>query len=208
MLLYTGNPDASIQSTNESAAGFRVLGDAWGLGMALHDLGRVSLARKHNQPAYAQFQESVEMLRREGDTWMLCNALDGLGHATLAQGDLEGATVHFRDLFSLASAKGQTFFVILMIEGMACIACARGAFANGAELFGAADAFRELLGAPLAPFMRAVYEPFRAAAAAALGEGLLAGAETQGRALTPEQAIERALKTETSSIAYSTEHNP
>jgi hypothetical protein len=62
-----------------------------------------------------------------------------------------------------------------------------------AQLFGAAEALRAVLGAPLPPVQRADYDRAAAAARALIGEDSFTQAMTAGRAMTLEQAIDIAL---------------
>jgi hypothetical protein len=75
------------------------------------------------------------------------------------------------------------------LEGFAHVAGAEGDAERAARLFGAAEALREALGAPLPPVERAHYDRSVAATRAALGEEAFAAAWAEGRALSLEQAI-------------------
>jgi hypothetical protein len=60
-------------------------------------------------------------------------------------------------------------------------------------LFAAGEVLREAAGATMRPTVRAQYESIRAAAHALLDEEAWDAAWTEGRAMTPEQAIAYAL---------------
>jgi DNA-binding NarL/FixJ family response regulator len=64
------------------------------------------------------------------------------------------------------------------------------------ELLGAAEALREAVGAFVLPLYSAEYDRGLAAARAELDEEAFRAAWLEGRAMTPEQAIEYALETE------------
>ena len=68
---------------------------------------------------------------------------------------------------------------------------------RAARLWGAADALREAIGAPLSPFERTELDTHTAAARTALGEEVFAAAWAQGRATPLNEAIEYALDKET-----------
>jgi non-specific serine/threonine protein kinase len=78
-------------------------------------------------------------------------------------------------------------------EGLAGIAAAQGQAAQAAQLFGAADALREVIGTPLSPVGRAECEPGLAAARAALGERTFAAAWAEGRAMPLEDTVAEAM---------------
>ena len=60
------------------------------------------------------------------------------------------------------------------------------------EIAGAAEAMRERIGARRSPLEGASYEPAVAAARARIGEKVFAAAWTEGRGMTPEQALATA----------------
>ena len=80
------------------------------------------------------------------------------------------------------------------LEGLAAVAGGQGQAARAARLAGAAAALREELGAPVAPGDRSWYEPAIAHARAALGDAGFTAAQSEGRAMTLEQAIAYALE--------------
>jgi hypothetical protein len=73
------------------------------------------------------------------------------------------------------------------------LAGARGQRARAARLWGAAEALRTDIGAPLPPDARPLYEPSMAAARALLGEAAWETAFAQGKAMSAEEAAEYAL---------------
>ena len=76
---------------------------------------------------------------------------------------------------------------------MAGAAGARGRRERAARLWGAAEALREEIGVPLQPEDRMVLDPYLATARSSLGEIAWQTALVEGRAMTPERAIEYAL---------------
>src|SRR5216683_2022066 len=58
-----------------------------------------------------------------------------------------------------------------------------------ARLWGAAEALREAIGAPIPPVYRAAYERAVAATRVSLGENTFAATWAEGRTMTPEQAL-------------------
>jgi hypothetical protein len=79
------------------------------------------------------------------------------------------------------------------------VAGAEGDAERAARLFGAAEALREALGAPLPPVERAHYDRSIATVRAALGEKAFAAAWTAGRAMPLEAAVARATEEESDS---------
>jgi tetratricopeptide (TPR) repeat protein len=79
------------------------------------------------------------------------------------------------------------------LEVFVSLAIGSGDARRAARLLGAASALREAIDFPLTPQDRTVHEPRISAAQAALGEVAFDAAWTEGRMMTPEQAIDDAL---------------
>ncbi len=75
------------------------------------------------------------------------------------------------------------------LEGLAALEAGRGAPRQAARLWGAAEALREAIGAPMHPVNRASYEQAIALARAKLGEQTFRAAWAEGRGISPEQAL-------------------
>lgn len=84
------------------------------------------------------------------------------------------------------------------MEGLAEVALTHGQPARAARLWGAAEAQRESIGLPLSSFDRSHpdYESMVATARGRLDEAAWKTAWSEGRQMTPEEAIEYALETE------------
>ena len=67
---------------------------------------------------------------------------------------------------------------------------------KAAQLWGAAGALRTKIGVPLQPENRAVLDPYLAAARSDLGEAAWQAALAEGRAMSPERAVEYSLAAE------------
>jgi DNA-binding NarL/FixJ family response regulator len=84
------------------------------------------------------------------------------------------------------------------LELLAAAVSMRGDHRRAALLFGAAEALREAVGAFVLPLYRAEYDSGVVAARAGLDEAILSAAWSEGRAMTPGEAIEYALRTKES----------
>ncbi len=76
------------------------------------------------------------------------------------------------------------------LEGLADMVAMHGDPAWAARLWGAAEALREAMGAPISLVERASYEHLLTAARTQLGEKSFAAAWAVGRSMTPEQALD------------------
>jgi DNA-binding CsgD family transcriptional regulator len=82
------------------------------------------------------------------------------------------------------------------LELLAAAISMRGDHRRAALLFGASEALREAVGTFVLPLYRAEYDRGVAATRTGLDEATLSAAWSEGRAMTPDEAIEYALKTE------------
>jgi hypothetical protein len=81
--------------------------------------------------------------------------------------------------------------VFLFLEGLASVVAAQGEFAWAVRLWGAAESLRKTGKAfwPISPAERATYTRLVATAGTRLGEEAFTTVWTEGRTMTPEQAL-------------------
>jgi DNA-binding CsgD family transcriptional regulator len=79
--------------------------------------------------------------------------------------------------------------VAASLEGLAALEAGQGEPRQAGRLWGAAEALREAIGAPMHPVHRASYEHALALAHRELGERAFAIAWAEGRSMTPEQVL-------------------
>jgi hypothetical protein len=104
----------------------------------------------------------------------------------LAERSLEEALALDREL-------GNWAYGAYCLESFAGLAGARAQGARAARLWGAAEALRTNIGAPLPLDARLLYEPSMAAARAQLREEAWEAAFAEGSMMSPEEAAEYAL---------------
>jgi tetratricopeptide (TPR) repeat protein len=143
----------------------------------------------------ALYEESMALTRELGDKRGIAMCLTILMFTALEQGDYErAATLLEEDLRLLQELrdKAGTSYGLL---GMAAVAALRGEPARAARLWGAAEALLEAIGLPVTQFDRAHYdyEGYLAIARSQLDETAWEAAWSEGRAMTPDVAIEYAL---------------
>jgi DNA-binding CsgD family transcriptional regulator len=90
------------------------------------------------------------------------------------------------------------------LEGLAGVVVVQAEPVWAARLWGAAEALRETIGAPIPPIERAAYERMTGVARAHLGEKAFAAAWAEGQLLTPEQALAAQGPTMSSAPSHST----
>jgi len=122
-------------------------------------------------------------------------ALQILGNFALDRNDFRTAAPLFRESLAIRQALGYRRGIIFSLEGLAAVVAGFDSMQHAAQIWGAAEQLREEIGLPLAPNQRREYDRNVAAARSALGDDAAFGrAWARGRALTPEQATELALR--------------
>jgi hypothetical protein len=132
--------------------------------------------------------------RELGDQRSVATNLHFLGDLCVHEGDHESARSFVEESLTIRQAIPDRLGVTASLELLAAVATAQGRAERAARLFGAAEALRETIGAPLPPAELAVYGRRREILLAALGETGFAAAWNEGRALPMEQAAGLALQ--------------
>src|SRR5205823_15103846 len=132
--------------------------------------------RQGNYPVARRHYEEILMLAREGDDMRNIPRIPF-------------RVEYSRDLPGRASENDDKLTIPFYVEGLAEVVAAQGEGTWAARLWGAAEAMREGLHAPLPSVFRTEYERAVVAARAQLGEHAFAAAWAEGRMMTPEQAL-------------------
>ena len=155
----------------------------------------IEAVRGNYNRATALFEENVALERATGDTSGLASSLRIFGRVMLWQGNHERAmTLYMESLALLRTIGTRRGGMAVCLEGLAAVAVAQEQLERAARLFGAAEALRDAIHAPLPPTYRADYERHMALLRAGLKDTALTAAWAEGRAMTTEEAIERALE--------------
>src|SRR5262249_34525659 len=109
-------------------------------------------------------------------------------------GDNGAARALFQESLTIHREAGGKPRIVTDLEGLAAVAVAQAQPERAARLFGAAEALREAMGAPLPPADRPEHARAVASARTALGDEAFAAAWVEGRALSMEAAITYALE--------------
>jgi ATP/maltotriose-dependent transcriptional regulator MalT len=113
-----------------------------------------------------------------------------LGRLLVLQGDVAAARHHYQESLTLLFEQNVCKEnIAASLEGLAALEAGQGAPSLAARLWGAAEALREAIGAPIYPVYRASYEQAIAQARATLGEQTFRNAWAEGRSMTPEQVL-------------------
>ncbi len=146
------------------------------------DEGNPASARSQVEQALALFKE-MQLL--DGTVLSL--------YAFAEVATLHGDDVHSQALYeegiAVARKASDKLAITSGLEGLAVTVAAQGNYAWAAHLWGAAEARREMIGAPLSPVERTPYDRAVASSRTRLGEQAFATAWAEGRTMSPEQAL-------------------
>ncbi len=172
----------------EAVAIFQEIDDAYGLGIALTNLGNVMRA-EDDTLANPLYEESRDLFRNIGDSWALAMPLRHLGDAAFRRGDYDRAIGLYKESLTLCRKVEEKWFTSRALENLAGIVGMKGDYLRAVRLFGAAEALREVIGAPVMAYYRPHYESTLAVVRKGLDEESFAKAWVEGRAMTLEQAF-------------------
>jgi predicted ATPase/DNA-binding CsgD family transcriptional regulator len=190
-----GDYAAARPLAEESVKLFREGEDTFGLGITLSRLGITALAQGDYEVARAALEEGVEICRSIEDDWALALALRNLGIGALRESKHEEAVARLAESLGVLKETGNPLYM-QNLELLAAAVSMRGDHRRAAILFGAAEALRDAVGAFVLPLYRAEYDRGLAAARAGLNEATFSAAWSEGRAMTPGEAIEYTLRTD------------
>jgi hypothetical protein len=126
----------------------------------------------------------------------VANSLVNLAWVALSRGNHGRARALFEEALELSREIGDNIGIAECLEGMAGVAAARKAAERTARLWGAAEALREEMAAPVLEGDLPLHEPYRALARSRLDEATFEAAFEEGRGMAPREAIAYALKDE------------
>jgi non-specific serine/threonine protein kinase len=194
-----GNIEGSTARFEESLPLLRRSGEEQTVPLVLVWLGSASLVAGDRGRATRMFEEALALARQRGDRLGTNIALYSLAQTALSEANYGPASSMLEEGLTLSGQMGDQANLSYFLEGLAVVAGARGEARRSARLLGAAQGSMEEAGAPVYNYYmpdRALYERSLAAARARLGEEAFAAAWAEGRAMTPERAVEYALEGE------------
>jgi len=182
----------------ESLALARDVGDTLRIGSALCTLGYATLLQGDYERATVLCEETLAFVHEHGSAVaeVVPETLVNLGLAALSLGDHERAASSFKEALLMSQESGRKPTVINALEAMASLAGAMGEATRAAQLWGAAEAAREVTRIALPPGERALHEPYLAPARTLLGERAWEEAIGAGRAMSLDEAAGYALSRE------------
>jgi predicted ATPase/DNA-binding CsgD family transcriptional regulator len=193
-----GDFEAARKYLEKSPSLFRRAGED-GQAAQMHTLiGAVLLREGDHEGALRGFEEGLALARSTGDRMSICIALFSLAQLALAGGDYDEASRRFAEGIAPSREIRDRGNVAHILEGLGIVAGARGEAMRATRLLGASEALISTIGLRghtyYQMFDRSLYELVRDEVRAELGETAFETALDEGRAMSPEQAVEYALE--------------
>jgi predicted ATPase/DNA-binding CsgD family transcriptional regulator len=177
---------------------FRELGDKWGVSSVLMYLGMVPFNRGDYEEATRYFEEALALSREIGNRQSGYVSLHNLAQTAEARGDHERAMQLYAEGMRLAVEISDEAHAAYCLEELARLVGIRSEPERPVRLLGASESLLEAAGAPLYAYARDrdLYERWMEELRSRLGETAFRAAWAEGRAMSPEHAIEYALEKE------------
>jgi predicted ATPase/DNA-binding SARP family transcriptional activator/DNA-binding CsgD family transcriptional regulator len=193
-----GRHERGVALFHEAVDLFLEIGERWGASVTLSFLAVGWFGRGDPIRAKRLAERGLELAREIGSSEAICVACHVGTMAAQAEGDHKRARGLLQEGLVLAAEAGNETNVAYCLEGLAASAASEGRLERAAGLWGAAEALLEKI--EVAAYIyapdRSVYQGQVRAARARLDEGAWQTAWTEGRAMTPERAIEYAFSEE------------
>ena len=156
---------------------------------ALDLLGKIALSQGDVVKAHALLQECLAYYRAQGYRREIGETLAFLGQVAALQHDDATAYALYEEGLLRARKVDSKCTVASCLEGLAGVRAAQGELPRSARLWGAAEALRQAIGAPIPAVSRRAYERAVTAARAQSGEKAFAAAWAQGRTMRLEHVL-------------------
>jgi predicted ATPase/DNA-binding SARP family transcriptional activator len=186
---HQGHYDQASALFEKSLLLFRELRETWGIAWLHLQLGQVARHQGDYRKAAVLLEESLALFRKLGDNLNNALALIALGNIAFEQGDYGRTIALGEESLRLCQELDIKQGIAAALEELAAVAGVQRQPERAAQLFGAAMALRERIGATLPPNERPVYDRRLIAAQTQLDGATWAAAMAAGRAMTLEQAI-------------------
>jgi predicted ATPase/class 3 adenylate cyclase len=196
-ILVTQSDSALGRSLLEEAFSLnREIGDKEGIAVSSSLLAELALSQNDLATARSLAEESLVLYREMEYRKGTAESLSLLARIATVNGDYASASTLCTECLAIAKEMGDKELLASGLEGLAGVIAAQESVEIStknalwaAKLWGAAEAVREAIGAPIPPLERATYECAVTAMRTQLGEETFAAAWGEGRSMTSEQVL-------------------
>ncbi len=176
----------------------REVGYKQGIAAALSYLGLLALEQREEDRARSHLEEALSIRKELSSPWGIARGMYYLAGLSMFQRDYATARTSYEACLELLQEVGDREFLASCLEELAAVVVAQETKKRSvseifwaAQLWGAAERLREVIAAPIPPVHRASYAQAVALAYSQVGRQAFRAAWTQGRSMTPEQALTR-----------------
>jgi non-specific serine/threonine protein kinase len=180
----------------ESHAAAVAAGDLWLESVGLMFLGLCAMFGGDYDRASLLYDQCVERCRPTGDKWLLSIGLHNAAVVRVRQGQCAQADVLAAEAILLNRELSEHRGTAWCLEAFADSAAAQGQYVRAARLWGASDALLESVDSRLSPAQRSSRDSYLPRVIETLGEAAFQSAQAEGHAMSLNQAVQYALKTE------------
>ena len=191
--ILTGDHALARSLLEQSVPLSRAERDEWGVALALLELSRVALLVSDPARAITAAEGGLSRFEMLGDTKGVIVTLHHLGLAAGLMGEHERARSTHERALAMCAEVGDARFLPRSLTSLANVARAQGHGERAARLLGAADVLTAVMSPSVRPSERTESEIAMASVRAELGEGRFAAVFAEGRAMSPDEAVEYAL---------------
>ena len=188
-----GDVEPTIRFAEEGLALFREYRKPFHAAFALNNLGRAASLQGDTDRADGLLEESLQLVQEIGDKHGIAEILTSIGIAALEHSNYERAREVLLSSLQRVGQEGIPWILAITLETLAACSAGLEQMERAATLFGAADALRATMGAPLPPAHERWYRAHAEAARDSLGEARFEELRTRGRAMGIERAVAYAL---------------
>jgi predicted ATPase/DNA-binding SARP family transcriptional activator len=181
--------DSARRSLEQALTLFRQLDARWGICWSVLNLGTVALSQGDLGTARVRCEEALNLARGLDPKRVLAWALLNLGDVERAEEAYERGQELYSASLEVFHQFGEKRSMAFALEGLAAVALGRCQADRAACLFGAAEALRDAVGAPLNPIDRAEHQRQLGVVHATLPAEDLEDAWSRGRSMTPDQML-------------------
>jgi predicted ATPase/DNA-binding SARP family transcriptional activator len=189
-----GKFDRAAELHERSLGIARDIGEERLIASSLINLANVAYHRRDYALAEELQEEGRQRSQELGDTWREAIACLNLGWIHLGQGDTARASSRLYESIEHFRRLEERPHLSDAIEGLAAVAANTGDAERAARLFGAGEALRASVGAPLVESEQAIHAPYIQTARELLGEERYQQAANAGRVLTAVELIGYAMQ--------------
>jgi ATP/maltotriose-dependent transcriptional regulator MalT len=188
-----GDHGAAKAAFEESLQLYTEIGNTSGAAYDQMNLGFVAIEAGDYRTAEQLLHSSLELASARRDKRGMTRSLWGVGESAFRQAQYAEALEAYKQCLTLLAELGDRFFIANLLESVAAVATLQQQPTAAAQLFGAAEALRDSIQAPMMPRSREAYQRNVAGVRAPLGAEAFEAAWAAGRGLSTEQAIGVAL---------------